>query len=101
MSFDSHYAPPRSGVNTQRPEPSGMTPILVGAAIGAGASYVLLTLSGLAFFWLLAVQGVPSQELYARAYQTTWYVLAAYMVSAGCYAFGGYWTSRLASTHGA
>ncbi len=100
MPAQTPYEPPKSEVAQSQPKPSNVAYILAGVALGGGASYIILTLTGLCFFWLLTAQGVPAQELYSRAYQATGYILVAHLIGACCLAYGGFWTARLSSSLG-
>ncbi len=77
-----------------------VTAVVIGAAIGNGLSYAVLFALGLVFLWVLAWQGVPVAELYARAYASTPYLLFAHVVGFACLLPGGVWASKLsASSH--
>jgi hypothetical protein len=88
------YSAPSSEVKDPKAN-SSSTAILVGAAVGNGVSYAVLFLMGLVFLWVLAAQGVSQQELYARAYQSTGYLVFAHVVALVCCAPGGLWSARL------
>jgi hypothetical protein len=74
---------------------SSLTAILVGFSVGNGVSYFFLYVFATAFLWVLAAQGVPSQELYSRAYQSTAYLIFAQSVALLTIIPGGYWCARL------
>jgi hypothetical protein len=44
---------------------------------------------------VLALQRVPAQEIYAKAYQSTAYLVFAHVVGFMCLLPGGYWSARL------
>jgi hypothetical protein len=79
------------------PNPVRTMPVLLGFCIGNGASYAALYISGLVFLWVLVAQGVPPEEVYARAYQSTPYLVYAHILGFLAMAPGGYWTARLSS----
>ncbi|GAA5165542.1 hypothetical protein [Viridibacterium curvum] len=90
------YSPPKSGLE----EPSDTTDsrfvaIVLGAVIGNGICYSVLYIFGLAFLWVLAMQGVPAQETYMQAYQSVPYLLACHTLGFLCLIPGGYWCARL------
>jgi hypothetical protein len=89
------YAQPSSSVGDTAEPNNNATAVFVGAAVGNGTAYAVLFLFGLGFMWILKVQGVPEQELYARAYQSTAYVFLAHIVGMLCCLPGGYWSARL------
>lgn len=91
------YAASNSVVEEQLPS-GRTTAVLVGAAVGTGISYAVLFLSGLVFLWVLATQGVPTQELYSRAYQSTPYLAFAHALGFLCLVPGGYWSARLSKS---
>jgi hypothetical protein len=72
-------------------------PVLLGFCIGNGASYAALYLSGLVFLWVLVAQGVAPEQVYARAYQSTPYLVYAHILGFLTTMPGGYWTARLSS----
>jgi hypothetical protein len=74
---------------------SPVTAILLGFSIGNGVSYAFLYIFGTVFLWILSAQGVPSQELYSRAYQSTEYLILAQSVALLTIIPGGYWCARL------
>lgn len=88
------FAAPNAPLSEPLPK-SGAAAVFVGAAVGNGTSYVVLFMFGLVFFWVLVAQGVPTQELYARAYQSTSYLLFAHFIGLICLVPGGYWSARL------
>lgn len=88
------YAPPSANLTDDRPKPVNLLVVLLGAAIGNGIAYAVLSISGLVFVWILAAEGVAAQELYARAYQTTWYLIFAHLLGLLCLVPAGYWTAR-------
>jgi hypothetical protein len=73
------------------------TAVFIGAAIGMGLSYVVLFVFGLIFLWTLVAQGVPGNESYARAYESTPYLVFAHLVGFLCLLPGGMWTARLSA----
>jgi hypothetical protein len=73
------------------------TAVFIGAAIGIALSYVVLFVFGLIFLWTLVAQGVPGNESYARAYESTPYILFAHLVGFLCLLPGGLWTARLSA----
>jgi hypothetical protein len=89
------YAPPKSQVTVADEPGNRATAVFVGAAIGNGTAYAVLFIFGLIFMWGLAAQGIPSNELYARAYQSTIYLIFAHVVGLLCCLPGGYWSARL------
>lgn len=74
-------------------------PVLLGFCIGNGASYAALYISGLVFLWVLVAQGVAPDQVYARAYESTPYLIYAHILGFVTTATGGYWTARLSSTN--
>ncbi|MTW09379.1 hypothetical protein GM658_02095 [Pseudoduganella eburnea] len=90
------YAAPKSTLDEPARGNSG-TAVLVGAAVGIGISYTVLTVVGIIFLWVLTLQGVSLQDLYARAYQSTAYIAFAHVFGVLCHIYGGYWSARLAS----
>ena len=93
----NRYAAPNAPLNEHVPSSSG-TAVLVGAAIGYGISYAVLFVLGLVFLWALVLQGVPTQDLYAKAYQSTTYLAFAHSIGFLCMLPGGYWSARLSPT---
>ena len=89
------YAVPSSTVEDTEPKVGGSVAVLLGAAIGNGISYAVLFICGLVFLWVLTAQGVPTQELYSRAYQSNSYLIFAHIVGLVCLLPGGFWTARL------
>jgi hypothetical protein len=89
------YAPPSAAAENTRPGSGRSVAVLVGAAIGNGIAYAVLSISGLVLLWVLTAQGVPAQELYSRAYQSNAYLLFAHFVGLVCLLPGGYWAARL------
>jgi len=74
--------------------------VLIGAAIGNGLSYAVLFILGLFFLWALVAQGVPGKDAYARAYESTSYLVFAHFVGFLCLIPGGLWAAKLsASSH--
>lgn len=73
------------------------TAVFIGAAIGMALSYVVLFIFGLIFLWTLVAQGVPVNESYARAHESTPYLVFAHVVGAMCLLPGGLWTARLSA----
>lgn len=91
------YAVPRAVL--EDPLPGGrMTAVLVGAAVGHGVSYAVLFVSRLVFLWILVAQGVPTQGLYARVYESMPYLVYAHALGFLCLVPGGYWSARFSST---
>jgi hypothetical protein len=72
--------------------------VLISAAIGIALSYVILFIFGLIFLWVLVVQGVPANQSYARAYESTSYIVFAHGVGFLCLLPGGLWTAKLSSS---
>jgi len=70
-------------------------PTLIAFVIGVGASYSALYLSGLIFLWVLVAQGVPPEQTYARAYESTPYLIYAHTLGFVTTSVGGYWAARL------
>jgi ABC-type methionine transport system permease subunit len=73
------------------------TAVFIGAAIGMALSYVVLFIFGLIFLWTLVAQGVPGNESYARAYESTPYLVFAHLVGFLCLLPGGLWIARLSA----
>ena len=73
------------------------TAVFIGAAVGMALSYVVLFVFGLIFLWALVAQGVPGNESYARAYESTPYLVFAHLVGFLCLLPGGLWTARLSA----
>ncbi|HEV6968675.1 hypothetical protein [Roseateles sp.] len=67
---------------------------LLGAAVGIASSYVVLFISGLVFVWALVWSGVPENESYARAYESTAYLAFAHALGFVCMLPGGLWAAR-------
>lgn len=97
MEHINPYAAPTSEMKEIEPVDSAATAILIGVAIGTGTAYAILSLSGLVFLWILTTQGVPAQQLYVRAYQSTGYLLLAHALGFLCELPGGYWSARLSN----
>jgi len=89
------FAPPHARVGDTRLSSSRWKAVAVGAAIALGVAHAVLSLFGLGIYWILTLQGVPPQQLYARANQWTEYVVFAHFVSFVCVMVGGYWSARL------
>lgn len=77
-----------------------LTAVLIGAAIGNGIAYAVLWVVSIGFLWLLTLQGVPTEELYVRAYASTPYLVLANAVAFVCLLPGGYWSARLSPSNG-
>jgi hypothetical protein len=93
------YATPHAPL----PEPVArkfLTAVLIGAAIGNGIAYAVLWVVSIGFLWLLTLQGVPTEELYVRAYASTPYLVFAQAVAFVCLLPGGYWSARLSPSNG-
>ena len=45
--------------------------------------------------WTLVGAGVPSSQVYWRAYQSIPFLVLQHGIGIGCSAFGGYWAARL------
>jgi hypothetical protein len=90
----NRYAAPNAPLDENTPS-SSATAVLIGAAIGNGISYAVLFVFGLVFLWSLALQGVPTQDLYVKAHQSTSYLAFAHVVGFLCLIPGGYWSARL------
>jgi hypothetical protein len=93
-SATNPYASPLSDVEGSQ-STSDVTAILIGAAIGNGIAYALLSVFGVIFLWILVAQGVPTQDLVARVYQSTGFILFGHAVAFFCCSAGGYWSARL------
>jgi hypothetical protein len=91
------YAPPSASQGGNKSTPANLLVVLIGASIGNGISYAVLSVSGLAFVWVLAAGGVPAQEIYSRAYQSTGYLIFAHLLGLICLVPGGYWTARFST----
>jgi hypothetical protein len=89
------YAVPSSTLEAAKPKVGSSVAILLGAAIGNGIAYTVLSVSALVFLWALVAQGVPIQELYTRAYQSSSYLIFAHIVGIVCLLPGGYWAAHL------
>jgi hypothetical protein len=76
------------------------TAVFIGAAIGVALSYVVLFIFGLIFLWTLVAQGVSGNDAYARAYESTSYLLFAHLVGFLCLLPGGLWSVRLSANSG-
>jgi hypothetical protein len=93
------YAAPRAPL--PEPEPSArITAVLTGASIGNGIAYAVLAALGMGYFWLLVLQGVPTEALYAHAFASTYYLVFAHAVGFMCLVPGGYWSARLSPNSG-
>jgi hypothetical protein len=88
------YAAPDANADLQMPT-GRLQAILVGAAVGNGIAYAVFGISGLAFMWVLVAQGVPTQELYVRAYAATGYLAFAHLLGFLSLVPGGYWSVKL------
>ncbi|MCR6480699.1 hypothetical protein NU688_31410 [Variovorax sp. ZS18.2.2] len=75
-----------------------VTAVLIGAAVGNALSYVVLFIFGLVFLWVLVAHGVPGNESYARAYESTSYLLFAHVVGFLCLLPGGLWAAKLSES---
>jgi hypothetical protein len=96
MTSTNPFAPPKTPVELSRS--NDITAIFVGAAVGNGSAYAVLFLLGGAFLWTLTLRGVPTAQLYVRAYQSTAYLVFAHFAgAAGCLP-GGYWAARLSES---
>lgn len=94
------YATPHAPPPEQASHPR-LTAVLIGAAIGNGIAYAVLWVISIGFLWLLTLQGVPTEELYFRAYASTPYLVLAQTVAFICLLPGGYWSARLSPSNGA
>jgi hypothetical protein len=72
--------------------------VLIGAAIGNSLSYAVLFVLGLFFLWVLVAQGIPGNDAFARAYESTRYLVFAHLVGFLCLVPGGLWAARLSET---
>lgn len=61
-------------------------------------SYVVLFILGLLFLWVLVAQGVPGNESYARAHESTTYLVFAHSVGVLCFVVGGLWAAKLSGS---
>jgi hypothetical protein len=95
VESDNPYAPPRSQVAADAPQPTRTMPVLVGVMVGCGLVYVVLTICVWFFVWFLAAQGVASKDIYLRVYQSDAYLLFAHAGGFLCLMYGGSWTARL------
>lgn len=77
-----------------------ITAVLIGAAIGNGIFYAVISVLGMGYFWLLVLQGVPTEQLYVHAYASTPYLVVAHAVGFVCMVPGGYWSARLSPNAG-
>ncbi len=69
--------------------------VVIGAAVGNGLSYSVLFVSGLVFLWILVLSGVPANDAYSRAYESTPYLLFAHALGFACLVPGGSWAAKL------
>lgn len=92
------YAPPRAALAEPSRSAGNVIAVLVGAAIGAGVAYVVLSLCSLVLVWVLFAQGVPSADIPARAYEATGYLAFAHVIAFVCGLPGGYWSARLSAS---
>ena len=69
--------------------------VLVGAAIGNGISYAVLFVCGFFFLWYLVACGVPADQAYTKAHESTGYLGFAHTVAFVCLVPGGIWTAKL------
>ncbi|ODU46710.1 hypothetical protein [uncultured Aquimonas sp.] len=100
MQTDSNpYAAPRTPLAEQATR-LRITAVLVGAAIANGIYFGVMSVLGLGYFWLLVLQGVPTDQLYAHAYASTPYIAFAHVVGFACMVPGGYWSARLSPNAG-
>lgn len=90
--------PFRPPISESPPEPGDVLskPVFIGVSIGAGAAYIAMSLSGLAFVWYLSLSGTPMADLYRRAYASVPYLLFAHAEGFASMAIGGYWAARTA-----
>jgi hypothetical protein len=89
------YTPPTSHIPDPELTGSSATAIIIGAAIGIGIAYLVLSPIDQAYFWILTFQGVPTDALYARAFQNTPYVVVTHVIGFVCCMPGGFWSARL------
>jgi hypothetical protein len=69
--------------------------VVIGAAIGNGISYGVLSVAGVIFLRVLVAEGIPGNETYFRAYQSVGYLIVAHSIGFACLVPGGYWSARL------
>jgi len=69
--------------------------VVIGAAIGNGLSYAVLFVSGTVFLWVLVLSGVPANDVYSRAYESTPYLLFAHTLGFAFLVPGGIWAAKL------
>ena len=93
------YAAPRAPLPEHAPS-TRITAVLIGASIGNGIAYAVLAALVMGYFWLLVLQGVPTEELYAHAFASTYYLAFAHAVGFVCLLPGGYWSARLSPDSG-
>jgi hypothetical protein len=75
--------------------PSAGTAVVIGAAVGNGLSYAVLFTCGLVFLWVLVFSGIPANDAYAKAHESTAYLLFAHSLGFACLVPGGVWTAKL------
>lgn len=69
--------------------------VLIGAAVGNGISYAVLFVCGFFFLWYLVASGVPADQAYVKAHESTGYLAFAHIVAFACLLPGGVWTAKL------
>jgi hypothetical protein len=79
-------------------KPTAAIAVVVGAAVGYGLSYAVLFTSGLVFLWGLVFSGIHPNEAYAKAYESTAYLVFAHMIGFACLVPGGLWAAKLSQS---
>lgn len=69
--------------------------VLIGAAVGNGILYAVVSTTALIFLWHLTYQGVSPGNLYAKAYESTGYWIFQHVMTLLCLIPGGYWSAKL------
>jgi YD repeat-containing protein len=89
------YAAPQSHVGQQESAGSAAGAALIGAFVNLGAYWAVASIPGWIDMWTLVGAGVPSAQVFWRAYQSTPFLLLEHGIGLACQAFGGYWAAKL------
>jgi hypothetical protein len=92
---EHRYAPPSAHVEDVAPVESAVLSVFVGAAVGNGAAYGVLSVVGVAYLWILVLGGVPAERVYSEIYGSVPFLLFNHLLGFACEAVGGYWCARL------
>lgn len=75
------------------------TQAFVGFSVGVGLTYAVLMPLGCTYLWLLVAQGVPTAQLYLKAYNSVGFLLFSHVVGFATTIVGGYWSARIGRDH--